>query len=126
MSWLYSQKTGVIRKDAEVVGCGYAGNNLGAGQCKNNPDAQTVHNHGPLPRGIYEMQEPVEQHPTVGHFAIPLKPNENNQMFGRSAFYIHGDSSAHPGQASEGCIVAALAIRKRMWASDDHQVEVTE
>ncbi len=122
MTWYFSQKTGVIRHDDEIVTAGYSGN----GPWKNDPKSQTIHNHGPLPRGKYTMGVPVQQHPTVGHYAIPLCPVPENQMFGRSGFYWHGDSMAHPGEASDGCIVTSLAARMRAWSSGDHDLEVIE
>ncbi len=48
--------------------------------------------------------------------AIPLTPAPANRMFGRSGFFVHGDSNAHPGEASQGCIIMPLAIRRRMAA----------
>jgi len=62
----------------------------------------------------------------VGHYALPLTPATSAQMYGRSAFYIHGDSHAHPGQASDGCIVFGLAVRQTISSSDDHQLEVVK
>jgi hypothetical protein len=121
MTWFYSQKTGILKHDDMDVTAGYSG----YGPWKNVPDAQSRHGQGPLPRGQYRLETPIEQHPTVGHYAIPLSPDMNNQMFGRSAFYVHGDSYEHPGEASEGCIVVGLDARLRMWSSGDHDLEVT-
>ena len=122
MTWYFSQKSGNIRQDGAILCNGYAGN----GVWKNDPGAQSVHNHGPLPRGKYRMGEPVLQHPTVGHYAIPLHPSMDNQMFGRSGFYWHGDNPGHLGESSDGCIVSALDPRIRAWNSGDHDLEVTE
>jgi hypothetical protein len=48
-------------------------------------------------------------------------------MFGRSAFYIHGDLVSAPGQhlASEGCIILAREIRNTIGESGDTSLIVT-
>ena len=73
--------------------------------------------------GKYTFGKPVMQS-HLGPFAIPLIPHPDNKMFGRSAFYMHGDSIQNPGCASDGCIIQARAIREQVWASDDHELEV--
>jgi hypothetical protein len=63
---------------------------------------------------------------------MPLTPNPANQMHGRSAFFIHADSVAKPGSASEGCIVPVhgingepgRTIRERIAADTDRALEV--
>jgi hypothetical protein len=45
-------------------------------------------------------------------------------MFGRSEFLCHGDSIEHPGDASEGCIIQLRDVRRQMWESPDHTLEV--
>ncbi|EOW6741402.1 hypothetical protein ACOZ0W_000484 [Cronobacter dublinensis] len=42
-----------------------------------------------------------------------------NDMCGRDGFMIHGESTAHPGEASDGCIILSLTNRKIIAASDD-------
>jgi hypothetical protein len=37
---------------------------------------------------------------------------------------MHGDSIAHPGCASEGCIIMGQKIRQQIWTSGDHQLRV--
>ena len=119
--WIYEQSTGVLRKQAEVCGIGYSGKGL----FKNKPECQSDHNLGPLPRGFYEMQTP-EDTPLHGPYAIPLKPDMDNQMFGRSGFMIHGDSIHDPGGASDGCIILAHEVRVSMWNSGDRLLQVVE
>lgn len=109
-----------MTRNGKTVGHGYAGRDAG----KNNPDMQNVPATGPLPRGHYEILEPRESD-HVGHYAMPLQPDPANEMFGRSAFYIHGDSSTHPGDASHGCIVIAPDVRRLVWLSADHALTVT-
>ncbi|MGK3131451.1 tlde1 domain-containing protein [Pantoea sp. C8B4] len=55
-----------------------------------------------------------------------LQPAPSNVMYGRAGFLIHGDSVAHPGGASNGCIVMPLNIRHKIWSSGDRQVEVVQ
>ena len=77
--WTYEQSSGALTHNGVLVGMGYAG----AGDGKNNPDAQDQHNVGPIPRGVYVIGSP---HDTLTHgpFVMPLTPVSSNQMFGRS------------------------------------------
>lgn len=127
MSWIYSQSKGsLIDHDGKVVANGYAGGNCGKNpEGKNNPAMQNVRCVGPLPRGVYTLGNPVPQS-HLGPFAIPLTPEHGNEMFGRSAFYIHGDRTSAPGSASEGCIILPRAAREKMWNSEDHTLIVVE
>lgn len=53
-----------------------------------------------------------------------LTPMAHTYTYGRSGFMIHGDSLAHPGQASDGCIVLDQQYRSMIWLSGDHVIEV--
>jgi hypothetical protein len=44
-------------------------------------------------------------------------------MLGRSAFYMHGDTTPS-GKASEGCIIQARAVREEFYASPEMKIEV--
>ena len=118
MNWKYESSTGrLISPDGELVATGYAGGNCGENpEGKNNPAMQDVQAIGPLPEGTYTYTEHID-HPKLGPFAIILIPDEGNEMYGRSAFRMHGDSVSHPGCASEGCIIMPRAIRERVFAS---------
>ena len=119
MTWTYYQASGKLSHDGTDIGEGYSG----AGDGKNNPDMQEVHNVGPLPRGEYTINAP--QHTvTHGPYVLPLTPNPANEMFGRSGFLMHGDSVVNPGTASEGCIIMPRHIREQVWSSDDHSLTV--
>lgn len=108
MNYIYSQSKGELcLSDGEIVGWCYAG--IGAG--KNNPSMQDIHAKGPLPRGWYTIGEPFDS-PTHGPISFKLKPDEENEMFGRDEFMIHPDSIKHPGMASLGCIVAPRNTRE--------------
>lgn len=118
--WIYSISTGRITRDEIFLGLAYSGNDK-LGICKNNPFAIAVKDHGPLPIGFYIMEEIVEG-THMGPFAIKLKPDPSNDMFGRSEFFIHGDNGL--GTASDGCPCTSLDNRKLMWNSDEHQFQV--
>ncbi|HKT87193.1 MAG TPA: tlde1 domain-containing protein [Candidatus Sulfotelmatobacter sp.] len=100
---------------------GYSGHAEGV----NNPAMESIHNVGPLPSGIYDLDAPLD-HSQLGPFAIPLIPHAENEMYGRNGFYIHGDEVAHAGEelASHGCIIQIRAIRQAMWLSLDHVLAV--
>ena len=125
MTWTYEQTTGrFISPDGEILATGYAGGNCGANpEGKNNPAAQALPGIGPLPQGVYTFTQHVDS-PKLGPFAILLVPDPENEMFGRSVFRMHGDSIAHPGAASEGCIVMPRAVREAVFDSDDHTITV--
>jgi len=106
--WTYQQATGkVLDPNGAVIGYAYSGK----GHYKNDPEAQAIHDQGPIPKGYYTIDSPRDT-VTHGPFVLPLLPFADNQMFGRSGFLIHGDSVVHPGTASEGCIIAARYIRE--------------
>jgi hypothetical protein len=120
--WTYVQISGeLVAPGGEIVATGYSG--FGAG--KNNPTDENVQNVGPIPEGFYDAQTPADS-PTHGPFAIFLLPDADNQMFGRSEFYMHGDSIEHPGAASLGCIIQPLAAREAFWNSGDHRLQVVK
>jgi hypothetical protein len=113
--WVYSQKSGKLYDSRmQLVATGYAG----AGEGKNNPDKQHVKNTGPLPVGLYRIEAPREG-TDMGPLAIPLTPDPGNEMWDRSGFYIHGDSIAAPGTASEGCPIFHRPEREKIVRSDD-------
>ena len=118
--WTFEQLTGKISNNAgDVVGIGYAGHELG----KNNPQLQNIKNVGPLPTGIYTIEQPGDD-PVVGRYAMRLCPDPTNDMYGRADFFIHGDNPNHIGESSDGCIVVALGVRQEIWDSNDHTLKV--
>ena len=121
--WQWKQTGEMLHNDAHVI-FGYAGGNCGKNpEGKNNPTMQNVPKIGPLPQGTYTFGTPVLQS-HLGPFAIPLIPDPANEMFGRSDFYVHGDTTPS-GNASEGCIIVQRAIRNAMAASPDQELEVS-
>jgi hypothetical protein len=123
--WTYEQSTGFLKyPDGTILDKGYAGGNLGrVPEGKNNPCMENVSCVGPLPRGKYTMAT-VYDHSRLGPFAIELVGDVDNESFGRSGFFIHGDKIGTPGVASEGCIVLSRAARNKIWESGDHRLEV--
>lgn len=118
--WIYAQATGKFRHDdGTLIMIGYSG----AGVGKNNPYVQETPNVGPIPRGIYYIGTP-EDTLTHGPFVLPLTPHPANDMFGRSAFLIHGDSKEHPGTASQGCIILPRDVREKINRSVDRRLVV--
>lgn len=121
--WIYHQRTGQLigPRNSHPVAKGYSGRDEG----KNNPDMQDRKNLGPIPRGKYKITEKFDSK-LRGPFCLRLEPDPGNQMFGRSAFLIHGDSIKNPGTASQGCIILPRAIRELIWADGDRDLEVKE
>jgi len=113
--WIYNQQTGDIqRNNDKILARGYSG----APEYKNSKAAQILRNKGPIPRGLYQIGEPIEV-ANLGIFVLRLTPAKGNEMFSRSQFLIHGDSITNPGSASTGCIILPLDIRKMIAESGD-------
>jgi hypothetical protein len=117
--WIYEQLTGDLRYDGKVVASGYSGH----GEHKNDPSAQSMHNVGPIPVGYYTIGAPHET-ATHGPYVLTLTPYEQNQMFSRAGFLIHGDSKAEPGAASQGCVIMGRSVREAIWQSNDRTLKV--
>lgn len=116
--WTFEQRTGRLLKDGVLVGVGYSG--FGTG--KNNPDDHEK-NEGPIPVGEYTIG-PAYTHPRLGVCTMDLIPSPGNEMYGRDLFRMHGDSAAHPGQASHGCPVLPLPARTQVAGSPDRILHV--
>lgn len=120
MTWIYQQSTGFLTQNGRRVAQGYAGKGPG----KNNSGMESTPNIGPLPKGKYTIIGHPFTHPHTGQYSIRLQPHPGNSMYGRSGFLIHGDSSKHPGSASNGCIILPMHMRQQIWASGDKEMEV--
>lgn len=119
MTWYFSQSTGKVEQNGVHVGTGYSGR----GAAKNNPDMENLRGEGPIPRGSYRIG-PAYSHGTKGPCTMNLDPIGHNAR-GRTLFRIHGDSTTHPGSASEGCIVLPRKIREKIAVSGDASLTVT-
>lgn len=94
MSYSYSQSTSKF--------C-----NVNTGQCstgyrgyKGETD-QTKPNAGPIPIGDYTFGNSCSRNGQ----RCNLIPDPSNEMFGRSAFQVHGDNGKGDQSASHGCII---------------------
>lgn len=91
---------------------------------RNDPLYMNLKDFGPLPQGAYWIGEPFD-HPKCGIYCLRLTPvTPGARMYDRSGFLIHGDSAAHPGEASDGCIVASHSGRVLIAESDERQLIV--
>lgn len=137
--WTHSQSGGTVTDPTgKIAGSVYSGR----GEGKNNPIMQDIHggcrssqgewvpvdglsadDWGPLPQGFYTIQPPVDT-ATHGPFVLWLTPDADNEMYGRSAFGIHGDEANTLQIASEGCIVAYPGLRHLIAGSEDVQLQV--
>lgn len=105
---------GVLTKVAD----GYSGHDAG----RDNPAMESVPDAGPIPQGTYAIGDmrDTEAH---GPCVMPLAMMAGDS-FGRAGFLIHGDSIAHPGQASLGCIILPRPVRIQIGQSDDRVLRV--
>lgn len=118
MAWIFYQ-TGILVAPDGVRTPAYSGKGIH----KNDPDSQNLPMQGPLPCGIYHIGSPFDS-PEHGPYVLRLTPDAANEMFGRAGFLIHGDSKEHPGEASNGCIVAPRATREQVYLSGDKELHV--
>jgi len=130
VSCTYSQSTGRLKckdddsgEDKVDAKC-YAGSESGGG--KNKPEKQGERNNGPLPRGDWGIGKTDS---SKGPLTIDLHPKNNNDVFKTNrdpnSFRVHGDSSANPGNASEGCIICNKPTRETL-SSEGGTIKVTE
>lgn len=123
--WVWDQSAGTLSRDGKLVARGYSGKARG----KNNPALQGMTGVGPIPTGRWRLLR-VYDSDRVGPFAIVLDKadatpgDDRDDVTGRGAFRIHGDSVRAPGDASNGCIILPRAIREMMWRSGDRDLEV--
>lgn len=120
LAWTYSQKTGELQQDGKPVAIGYSG----AGDGKNNPTMENVHNVGPIPQGHWTIVGPPVNTAEHGPYVLALKPTVGTPTYGRDGFLLHGDSKELPGCASQGCIIMPRAAREQVWKSDDRDLNV--
>lgn len=118
MSLTYDQRSGVLSLDGHEWGAGYSGSGIG----KNNASMEDMPNVGPIPKGKYaigDWHDNITKGPVVCRL-IQI----GHDAHGRTAFMIHGDSREHPGEASQGCIVLPKAVRARIQATHQTEIEV--
>lgn len=98
----YSQNSGVLYVITDIGDFRFFGW-AGHGPHRNNPKSQEIRGKGPLPVGFYRVAEAA--HRRFHAPAFQLAPYSTNEMFGRSAFWIHG------GTKSDGCIMLQRTAR---------------
>lgn len=116
--YIWDQSSGQLYR-ALPVASGYAGR----GEGKNDPADQARAGVGPIPQGRWRIVS-IGDSPNTGPATIVLQPEPGTETFGRSAFRIHGDSRADPGNASHGCIILPRAVRDAIWQSGDRDLLV--
>jgi hypothetical protein len=116
--WTWDQSAGLLTR-AGKSWRGYSG----TGRGKNNPAMQAAVGVGPIPQGRWTIAGRRDSANT-GPGTLILIPDPGTDTFGRSEFRIHGDSIAHPGAASHGCIILPRAVRDAIWASGDRMLQV--
>jgi len=116
--WTWDQSAGLLTR-AGRSWRGYSG----VGRGKNNPAMQAAVGVGPIPQGRWRITG-RHHSANTGPCTLVLTPEPETKTFGRSEFRIHGDSIAHPGSASHGCIILPRIVRDAIWASRDRTLEV--
>ncbi len=126
LDWVYNPRTGAIHQidsnGNRIPGTGGDGYS-GAPGFRNNPDVEKLPNQGPIPRGNYTINPPINS-PNTGPNALPLTPSPGTNTFGRNNFQIHGDNSRGDQSASTGCIVLGPGIRNQIINSGDNNLRV--
>jgi hypothetical protein len=118
--WSYRQSTGeFFDNDMQLITVGYSGN----GDGKNNPDMEGWVGVGCIPCGLYSIEKGVNKS-SIGVLSLPLIPKEGDSIYGRSSFYIHGDSISAPGTASKGCPILNHKTRELIDNSKDKLLKV--
>lgn len=115
--WKYVQSTGDLFHNSKYVETGYSGAKPDG---KNNPAKECERNVGPIPRGGYDIADPIAKPTPV---SLPLtadSPNYCNPP--RSGFLVHGDNST--STASTGCIIVSRRTREQMRDSGDKRLTV--
>lgn len=118
--WFYSQASGMLSHNGVLEAVGYSGFGHDG---KNNPAAEQIRDIGPIPKGEWTIGA-AATHDKLGPVVMALTPKEGTDPFGRSDFFIHGDSEEHPGEASRGCIVASFEARNAIARSGDTDLTV--
>lgn len=122
MAWTFEQSTGIMY---DPSGAELARGYSGAPGFIDDPADQSMPDEGPIPQGKYSIGPEFDGAET-GPDSLPLTPDPANQEFGRGGFLIHGDSIAHPGCGSKGCIVLPPTARALITGSTDKELQVVD
>lgn len=125
--WTYSQTTGELHHNGELVTKGYSGHGKG----RNNPDMESTHgvdfkhDAGPIPKGKWRISvDPPKSHPKLLDPVIRFTPCEETNTFGRSGFLSHGNNVGN--DASLGCIILNYHARIELATSLDTLLVVVQ
>jgi hypothetical protein len=114
--YFYNQSTGQFYDEfGKLLVIGYSG----YPPHKNDASAQRIHDQGPIPRGFWKCSALFPTHNKLGPVVIELTPSSFTDTFGRSGFFIHGESIAHPGFASHGCLILPRPVREQIMIHDN-------
>ena len=118
---VYRQSTGTVEQNGKTIAGGYSGGGL---RFMNRGLAQQFPDHGPIPRGMYRIGWSFSCKGKHG-YVLSLTPFGHTAQ-NRTSFLIHGDSEAphRQGNASEGCIILPLEVRKAIWDTHDRVLRV--
>lgn len=117
--WVYHQSTGWLYREGKLVATGYSGN----GEGLNNPAMEHVRDVGPIPAGLWRIDDTPFDHPKRGPFCLRLAPR-NHAARGRDGFLIHGDNKKGDRSASRGCIIFSRSVRTQIYESKDQELLV--
>ena len=122
LSCVYQQQSGQLTCSDEsgktvVDEKGYAGRSF----AKNSPASQNLMFAGPIPLGRWFIGGVKN---SKGPLTITLTPAPETNTYFRDLFRFHGDSRAHPGEASEGCIIMSRPTRQTIANSSGSTLRV--
>jgi hypothetical protein len=120
--YVYSQSTGELKLDNQLIGKGYSGK----GKAKNSPKMQSAKKVGPIPADTYLIsRDPPD--PKTGEPIIGLLPVAGGNLaagrFPVENFTIHGDSNP-PGNAGESGIVMPRDVREKIDTNGFNKLKV--
>jgi hypothetical protein len=132
--WTYIQSTGALLDPSGVqLTRGYSGFDDATCKGLDNPEAQGVPSHGPIPCGHYTVGPVIANGGHLGINVMHLEPDASTAAFIRSlwrdpeSFFCHGglrNETPIFGTASRGCIVLPEAPRGVLGASGDRLLAV--
>lgn len=121
MRLIYVQSTGELIGLPEGKVIGYSGQPPHV----NSTGSQGIHGAGPIPRGLWKVGAFADSS-HMGPLAIELQAADGTETFGRTGFFVHGDSASHPGFASHGCIILPRGARQAIVDNAVTEIEVVE
>lgn len=123
LTLVYHQSTGTLLLVDDV------GNEVALARCysgkephQNDPASEGIQGLGPIPSGMWKVGK-VVNHPRLGAFALQLSPI-GHDAYGRTGFFIHGDTVVGDGTASKGCIICPRGVRAAIGALNIKTLEV--